>query len=332
MSKVLVTGAGGFVGAALCRALLERGHQVRGVARGEYPELTSIGVETHRVDLSRDDGRLRDLCRDVAVVFHTAAKVEMWGRYEDFFNANVVGTRAVVTACRAQSVPALVFTSSPSVVANGRDLCGVDESQPYPTRYEAFYPETKAMAEHEVLAANCETLRTIALRPHLIFGPGDTNLVPTITARARAGRLMRIGAGNNLVDFSFIDDCVSAHLLAWEALGQNVAAAGRAYFISQGEPFRLWEFIDRVVSAAGLPRVRRAIPRVIAVALASVLEGVTQLLPGLPEPRITRFLASEMATHHYFNISAARELLQYQPAVSMDEGLERTFIHLARSK
>jgi len=247
----------------------------------------------------------------------------MWGRYEDFFAANVLATRHVITVCRREGIRRLIFTSSPSVIADGSDLCGVDESYPYPVHYEAFYPETKAIAEREVLAAT--DLWTVALRPHLIWGPGDTNLLPTIVERARAGRLIQIGDGSNRVDITYIDDCVSAHVCALEALERDPLCRGRAYFISQGEPVELWRWVNEVLAANGLPPVSRRISRRVATGIASVAEFVARLRGGGKEPFLTRFLVGEMSTSHYFDISAAQRLLGYTPHFSVAAGMAETF-------
>ena len=263
--------------------------------------------------------------RGVDCVFHTAAHVKMWGPREAFVRGNITATSNVLSACHAAGVARLVFTSSPSVVATDHDLRGVDESQPYPLRYTAFYPQTKATAERAVLEAHGPALRTVALRPHLIFGPGDTNLVPTILARARAGRLVQVGDGRNLVDLTFIDDCVSAHLLAATALERDPAVGGRAYFISQGSPVPLWEWIGRVLDLHGVAPVRRRIPATLARLLATTAEAAWWTCRLRSDPPLTRFLADEMSTDHYFDIGAARRLLGYEPSCTVWEATERTF-------
>lgn len=311
--RYAVTGGGGFLGKALCTKLRSLGHEVTSIARGEYPELRALGVTSLRVDISKDTGKIAEAFAGATCVFHTAAKVEMWGRYEDFFAVNVVGTRNVLDACREASVPNLVLTSSPSVIASGADLKGVDESIPYPPKYDAYYPQTKAIAEQEVLKAHCAVLKTISLRPHLIYGPGDTNLEQLVLKRARQGRLVRIGSGDNLADFSYIDDCVEAHLCAAHALETNEDAGGKAYFISQGVPVKLWEWIDAALVRNGLPKVKRSVPAGFAVTLGALMEWVARISPLPFEPPFTKFLAEEMATHHYFNISAARRELGYAP-------------------
>jgi nucleoside-diphosphate-sugar epimerase len=323
--KTLVTGGGGFVGGALCRRLRDLGHDVTALGRRPNPALDAEGIRTAIHDLALPDAAagLARLLAEVDCVFHTAAHVKMWGPREAFVRGNIDATNSVIAACRAAGVPRLVFTSSPSVVAADHDLRGLDESQPYPARYRALYPETKAAAERAVLAAHGTELRTIALRPHLIFGPGDTNLVPTILKRARAGRLVQVGDGTNLVDLTFIDDCVSAHVLAAAALDERSSAGGRAFFISQGTPVSLWEWIGRVLALHDAPPVRRRISTTTAQLLATVAETVWKTCGLASDPPLTRFLAEEMATDHWFNIDAARRELGYAPSCNVWDATDR---------
>jgi 2-alkyl-3-oxoalkanoate reductase len=324
--RYIVTGGGGFLGKALCRRLLRDGHSVTSLARGSYPELEALGVRTVRADLSGNLSSFIDSFSDIHAVFHVAAKVDMWGEPAEFFRGNVQATRNVIEACLAKGVKRLVFTSSPSVIADGSDLNGVDESYPYPSVHTAEYPATKAQAEREVLSANGrDGLSTISLRPHLIWGPGDTNLIPTIQKRARTGKLVIVGSGDNVVDLSYIDDCVQAHILACEALDNNPASAGRPYFISQGQPVKMWEWINSVLKLSGLPPVTRKISKPIAMNVARIMEGAARILPGHLEPPLTRFLVSEMSTNHYFDISAAKNALGYSPSITIEEGLKLTF-------
>ena len=325
--KAVVTGGGGFVGAALCRRLRDLGHDVTALGRRPHAELAAEGIHTAIQDLSapQAEAALATLFSGAQCVFHTAAHVKMWGPREAFIRGNLLATQNVIAACRAAGVAKLVFTSSPSVVATDHDLRGIDESQPYPRHYTALYPETKAAAERAVLDAHGRDLTTIVLRPHLIFGPGDTNLVPTILKRARAGRLVQVGDGTNLVDLTFIDDCVAAHVLAAEALDVRPTAGGRAYFISQGTPVRLWEWIGRVLALHDVPPVRRRLSAATARILATAAEGVWQTFGLASDPPLTRFLAEEMATDHYFDISAARRELGYVPSCTAWEATERTF-------
>lgn len=311
MRKVIITGGGGFLGKALCKRLRSENYEVISIARGDYPELLHLGVKTIQCDISTAAPDLIPIFKDAFACFHVAAKVAMWGDYDSFFKTNVVGTRNILEACQKSGVKYLVFTSSPSVIANGRNLQNVDESMPYPERFHAFYPQTKAQAEQEILKANSNNLYTISLRPHLIFGPGDTSLEKLVVDRAKQGRLIRVGSGENLVDFSYIDDCVEAHLCALRALQENPNARGRAFFISQGIPTKLWTWIDVVLKRYGLPEVKRSVPASIAKYAGMFMEWAARILNF--EPPFTRFLAEEMATDHYFDISAAKQELGYIP-------------------
>ena len=325
--RMLVTGGSGFVGSALCRRLHALGHDVIALARRPSPMLAAEGIRTVIHDLAAPaaDSSLAGMFTGVGCVFHTAAHVKMWGPKGAFRAGNIVATDHVIAACREAGVPRLVFTSSPSVVATPAGLRGVDESQPYPAHFEAFYPETKAAAEQAVLAAHSAALRTIALRPHLIFGPGDTNLVPTILARARAGRLVQVGDGSNLVVLTCIDECVEAHGLAAAALDERPSAGGRAYFISQGTPVPLWGWIARVLELHSVAPVRRKISARLARVLATVAETTWRAGRFKSDPPLTRFLAEEMATDHYFDLSAARRELGYAPSLTVWEATERSF-------
>ncbi len=326
--KALVTGGGGFLGGRIARMLHDRGHEVIALGRSRYPQLEQAGIATVQADVC-DGPALSSAFRGVEVVFHAAACVGIWGRRRTFWEVNVQGTRNVIEACRRCGVSKLVFTSSPSVVFGDQELCGVDESQPYPRRFLADYPETKAVAERLVLEANRDDLLTVALRPHLVWGPGDPHLIPRVIERARRGQLMRVGDGTNLVDVTYIDNAAEGHLLAAQALSPNAPSAGRAYFITQGEPVCLWSWLGEILARVGAPPVRRAVSFGTARRASWLLEGIWGLLGLRSEPRVTRFLASQLARSHYFDISAARRDLGYEPRVSTSEGLERLFAWLA---
>jgi nucleoside-diphosphate-sugar epimerase len=320
--KALVTGGGGFLGSAIVQRLVPRGDTVHSFSRGDYPELRALGVQLFQGDLTDAEAlaRAADGCD---IVFHVAAKAGIWGPYDKYHRANVIGTENVLAACWRCGIQRLVYTSSPSVVFNGRDMEGVDESTPYPGHYHAHYPKTKALAEQIVLQANGPTLATVSLRPHLIWGPGDNHLIPRIIARASSGRLRRIGRYSKLVDTVYIDNAANAHLLAADHLTPGSPIAGKAYFISQGEPLPLWDLINRILDAAGLPPVTRSVPVSVAYALGALCEAAYSALRKQSEPPMTRFLAKELSTAHWFDIAAARRDLGYQPAVSVDEGLRR---------
>jgi nucleoside-diphosphate-sugar epimerase len=329
--RALVTGGGGFLGRAIVERLVGRGDDVRSLARGDYPALSEMGVEVVRGDIG-DPSAVSEVVDGCDIVFHVAAKAGVWGNYASYYEPNVRGTENVLAACVARKVSKLVYTSSPSVVFDGRPLEGVDESAPYPRRHHSHYSATKAMAERAVLAADGDTLRTIALRPHLIWGPRDNHIVPRIVAQGRAGKLRRVGDGTNKVDTIYIDNAADAHLLAADALANNPSAAGRAYFISQGDPAPLWEIINGILAAAGVAPVTRSVPPAVAWTAGAVLETVYRVfhLPG--EPRMTRFVARELATAHWFDISAARRELGYEPRVSIADGLKKLEAWLSSSK
>lgn len=322
MKRALVTGGGGFLGKAIVKCLLERGMSVRSFSRGPYPGLESLGVQCFRGDLA-DAEAVDQAVAGCDVVFHVGAKAGVWGAYTEYYEANVRGTENILAACAGHGVERLVYTSSPSVVHGGEAIEGGDESLPYPDHFEAPYPETKAMAEQMVLAANGSDLLTVALRPHLIWGPEDNHLVPKIVARARAGKLKLVGDGANLVDTVYIDNAADAHLDAMDSLIDGAECCGKAYFITNGEPRPIKEIVDRMVGSAGLPPVDKSIPIGLAVAAGRTLELAHRLFAPSREPMMTAFLARQLGTAHWFDISAARRDLGYEPTVSLREGFKR---------
>lgn len=320
--RAFVTGGAGFLGSAIVRRLLARGDDVRSFSRGAHPELEALGAETWRGDIA-DAQRVSRALRGSDVVFHLAARVGGWGSRSDYWQTNVVGTANLIEACRSQGVSKIVFTSTPSVVHTGRDIEGGDETLPYARNFEAPYPETKAEAERLVLAANDADLSTVALRPHLVWGPGDNQLIPRLLERARAGRLRLVGGGEKLVDATYVDNAADAHLLAADLLGPGAACAGRAYFIAQGEPRPARDLINGVLAAAGLPPVTRSIPSRVAWLVGVVSELVFSALRRTDEPPLTRFAAAQLGTAHWYDLTAARRDLGYAPSISTEEGLRR---------
>ena len=342
-APVFITGASGFIGGQLSERLLAAGRRVRVLARQPLPELEKLGAEVVRGDL-HDATALRRGCEGAATVFHVAGRVGVWGPAADFYHVNVEGTRNVINACRSAGVPRLVYTSSPSVVYNGGDLRGVDESAPLCTRAPCAYPTSKAAAERLVTEANGPALATVSLRPHLVWGPGDKNVIPRVLALARSGRLRIIGAGTNRVDCTHIANVIDAHLLAEQALSAVArldepdssrpgsatpapSAAGRAYVITNGEPVELWSWINQLLRGVGQPEIEKHIPLGAAYLAGGVLETLWRVLPLKGEPPMTRFVAKEMATDHWFDISAAQRDLGYRPRVSMADGTAALIAH-----
>jgi nucleoside-diphosphate-sugar epimerase len=320
--KALVTGGGGFLGKAIVKLLIARGDEVLSFSRSAHPALTALGVEQCRGELS-DTEAVSRAAEGCDIVFHVAAKAGVWGPYQEFYAANVLGTRHVIDACHQHGIRRLVYTSSPSVVFDGSDMEGVNESVPYPEQFKAFYPETKAEAEQLVLQANDKQLATVALRPHLIWGPEDNHLVPRILDRGARGALRRIGRRDSLADTIYIDNAATAHLQAADQLDIGSVVAGKVYFLSQGEPLPIWEIVDRILDAGGIAPVSGTISPQLAYAIGWTLEKFYTLLNIKGEPRMTRFVASELSTAHWFDISAAQNDFGYNPKVSFDEGMQR---------
>ncbi len=320
MKKIVVTGGGGFIGSGIVRALIKKDEQVTVIGRSEYPELARLGVECLRGDIT-DRPFMDTALRGADIVYHVAAKIGIWGAWRDFVSTNVDGTTTVLKSCLGNNVPALVYTSTPSVVASKDDLDGVDESTAYADRVPSHYAASKIIAEKLVLAANSSRLKTIAIRPHLVWGPGDPYIIPRLLERARKGRLRRIGSGKNKVDICYIDNAVHAHLLAGENLLAEGTGAGRAFFIGQDEPVVLWDWINDLLSRMNIEPVKKKIPVSVAYWLAGLLEAYHWARSRDGEPEMTRFMVLQMAKTHWFSHKAAEEILGYKQIVANDAGL-----------
>ncbi|MBC8074749.1 MAG: NAD-dependent epimerase/dehydratase family protein [Chloroflexales bacterium] len=321
--RALVTGGNGFLGRYIVEQLLARGDAVRVVGRNAYPELAALGVECHRADLSAGDD-VGAALRGCDAVFHVAARAGVWGSWGEFFRQNVVATQHILDSAVRAGVAKFIYTSSPSVVFGESDLAGVDERQPFPTRYLAPYPHTKAIAEQWVLARS--DILTTALRPHLIWGPRDPHIVPRLVQRARAGRLPQIGDGSNLVDVIYVENAAAAHVLAADALAEGSPLNGRPYFVSQDQPVALWEFVADLLRLAGAPAIRRSLPYGVARVAAGLIEDAYSFFDIASEPPLTRLVVAQMAMSHWFDTSAARRDFGYQATISVEEGLRRTAV------
>ena len=318
IKNVLVTGGGGFLGKAIVRKLLMKKLRVTSFSRNFYKDLDNMGVLQIRGDLS-EAASVINAFKGIDAVFHVAAKPGIWGDFNDYFRTNVTGTENVIASCFENNVRQLIYTSSPSVIFDENDMENVDESVPYPEKYLAPYPETKAMAEKLIRDAAKKGLRTIIIRPHLIWGPYDNHLVPGILRRA--GRLKRVGRRDDLVDTIYVDNAADAHVWASEKLASNFSLSGNVYFISQDEPRSKWEMANAFLEAAGLPPVRGHISGRTAYIAGALFEFFYNLFGIQKEPPITRFAAKELSTSHWFDISRAKKDLGYYPKISIEEGL-----------
>ncbi len=320
--RVLVTGGGGFIGLALVRALRAQGIKVRVLGRNRYPAVEVLGATCMLGDIRNLD-TLNHAVTGCDTVFHVAAKAGIWGDFADYYSINVLGTLNVLAACQTNNVSALVYTSTPSVVFDGQDLCGVDESTPYSKKPLCHYATTKILAEQQVLRANCEQLRTAAIRPHLVWGPGDTNLIPRLMERGREKSLRIVGNGQNKVDIAYIDNVVHAHLLAADNLHTTATAAGRPFFIGQQEPVVLWNWINELFARMEVPQVSRRVSPGIAAGAGLLMEMIYGVLAIEREPKMTRFLAEQLSLSHWFSRKNAEKILGYSDQVSTAEGVEK---------
>lgn len=319
----LVTGGGGFLGKRIVELLRSQNHEVRFIARHAYPDVEALGAHGIIADL-RDLNSLQVAMRGCDVVFHVAARVGVWGPRDEYVSTNVIGTRNVLNAARANGVAKLIYTSTPSVVGYERDMAGIEQA-PYPRKHCSIYPETKAAAEQMVLDANGPQLATVALRPHLVFGPGDQNLLPSVVQRARDGRAAIVGDGTNLVDMTFIDNAAWAHLDAEQALADSHArCGGRAYFISNDSPVNMWDWTNDFLRRVGAPAISRRISLQAAFAIGTCLESIWRVLKLKGEPRMTRFLASALGRSHWYSMEPARRDLGYHIRIPMELATKRT--------
>ncbi|MFO7726687.1 MAG: NAD-dependent epimerase/dehydratase family protein [Oceanipulchritudo sp.] len=320
--KILVTGGGGFLGSVLVRRLRGEGYAVVAYQRRPHPDLEAEGVEVRQGSLL-DPGALRRALAGCDAVIHTAARAGVWGPRHEYFQTNYTGTVYLCETREAAWIGKLVHCSTPSVVFNRESHEGADESLPYGREWLCHYAESKALAEAHVLEwGKSGKGRVIALRPHLIWGKGDPHLLPKVIERSRSGRLRIVGDGRNRVDITRVENAAEAHLLALKALGRDTAV-NRAYFISQGEPVVLWDWINSLLARIGVPVLEKRISLPAAYRVGAVCEGLWKLARRREVPPMTRFVALELAKSHWFSIEAARRELGYRPETyPTEDGLD----------
>lgn len=326
-NKALVTGGGGFVGKAIVKELRAQKIETVAVGRNKYPSVEKLGAQSLVGDIC-DYHFMKQASSGVDVIFHTAALAGIWGPWKEYYKTNVVGTETVIRVCLENNISSLIYTSTPSVVFKREDICGGDESLPYSDNCLCNYAKSKVIAEKLVLEANSETLNCCALRPHLIWGPGDPHLIPKLIQLVKNGHLKRVGDGQNLVDITYIDNVAYGHILAAKNLLVSKSCSGQSYFISQGQPVNLWQWINDLLRKLGLPCVTQSVSFKKAYIVGALLEVLHNTLIRNKEPKMTRFVAEQMAKSHYFSIKKAQTDLGYQPKVSTEQGLNHTIAWL----
>lgn len=324
-TNILITGAGGFLGYYIAKELVKNpNYKVLSFSRNSYDKLKLINVEERLGDL-RNYNDVEKALENIDWVIHTASMVGMWGKYEDFYQTNVKGTENIINAAIKNKVSRIVYTSTPSVVFGSESLSGVDESTPYPKEYFSFYAQTKSIAEQLILKLNSEKISTVALRPHLIFGPGDQNLIPRVVEAQRKKRLKIIGDGENLVDVTYVENAAYAHILALEKLNNDSIIAGKAYFVGQG-PVKLWEFTNEILIRSGLPKVDKNITFKKAFYLGQFIEFFLKLFRIYNvHPPMTRFIALQLSKSHYYNHHNLENDLGFKPLYTIEQGLDILF-------
>lgn len=316
--KVLVTGASGFLGQATAAAVRDAGHEVRTFQRRP----SGVAGVQDVAGTMTDDAAIARAVDGVEAVVHLAAKVSLAGDPADFARVNIEGTRSLLAAARAAGVGRFVFVSSPSVAHTGSSLVGADAGPAEPSRARGDYARTKAAAEMLALDADAPDFAVVAVRPHLVWGPGDTQLVGRIVERARAGRLPLLDSGAALIDTLYVDNAATAMVAALEHVTDD-GVHGNAYVVTNGEPRPVADLLAGICTASGVRPPQWHVPAAVARAAGSVVEAVWRVRPGEDEPPMTRFLAEQLSTAHWFDQRRTRSDLRWTPSVSIDEGLER---------
>lgn len=317
-TKVLITGGGGFLGLSIVKMLLKENYEIVSFSRSKYLVLENLNVTQIQGDLKNSEDIKKALV-GIDQVIHTASKVGMHGSFQDFYETNFIGTKNLVNCMKELSIKKLVYTSTPSVVFGKDDILFADESIPYPEKYLTHYAHTKMLAEKYVLESTNDQFFAVSLRPHLIFGPGDLNLVPRMIEARKKNRIKIIGDGKNLVDVIYVENAAYAHLLALQKLSAKIS--GKSYFIGQG-PVNLWTFTNEILNHKGLPSIEAKMPMTIAYTIGALIEMFLKLFRLVNvHPPMSRFIALQLGKSHYFNHEASLHDLGNYHVVSINEAI-----------
>ncbi len=317
--KALITGATGFLGGALARRLKLMDWDVTALGRNssELKKLEAQGIHAVQANLE-DSQAILNACKDQDIVFHSGALASDWGRAEVFYNSNVLGTQNVIRGCQEYRVKRLVHVSTPSIYFGFEPRINVKESDPLP-KPVTEYARTKRLAEDEVDKAFADGLPAVTIRPRAIFGPGDRTILPRLIDRLQRGILRVIGDGQNVADLSYVENVVDALLLCAESPKETL---GKKYNITNGEPIRMWSMIEKLCERLDLKFPTQRLPYPFVDTVAGTMEFVYKLLPGQPEPPLTRYSVAMISISTTLDISAAKKDLGYQPRVSIEDGFE----------
>lgn len=319
IKKVLITGGGGFLGRAVAKKCVERGYKVWSLSRNTYPALTAMGVVqiqgdvTHAMDVQK-------ACKGKDVVFHLAARKGGWGRLSKFYKTNVKGTRNVIEACKNAKVRVLVYTSSTRATMDQNGCYADGMGKDYPDRFQNNFAMSKAFAEQAVLKASTQDFRCIVLRPHMIWGPGDTSVIPGLFKHRRW--IFKIGNGQNKVSGIYIDNAADAHLLAAVKAFSDERLSGKVFVLAQDEPLILWDFIGKIETWTGKKMVLMSLPKSVVMPVGKMVECFFRLTDINRTPCLSRNIVIELADSHVFNINDLNCSLGFLPSVSVQKGFE----------
>lgn len=314
----IVTGATGCLGLNLTKRLIHEGHDVIALGRNEHlgKIASQLGAKFIAMDLAEKE-KLKKISSKADLIFHCAARSSIWGSYNEFYQANVIGTQNVIEATPNHA--RLVHVSSPSIYFNFMEKHGIKEDEPLPRKPANHYIYTKLLAERLIDEAyQKKNLRVVTIRPRAIFGPYDRAIVPRILQSEKKGLLPVIGSGQNIIDITYVDNVVESLVLAATA-SNNVE--GKKYNITNGEPKALIAILSMVFAALHKPLKVKYLPYQRVKVIAHCLENLYRLLRLNQEPPITCYSAGVLALGQTLNIDAAKQDLHYKPLINIEQGI-----------